>query len=268
MVAQEGGFHRLSEWGAGGVVEELLAEQDRHDPSDHHPPTEPARDAIQQAVAADVFLRFGVRRGLHQHEGADPVGMAQREPHPDEAPHREADEMTRGASQCRDQRSGVCGQRVHVVTGRGDLALTLTAEIERDAAKALLEHGDLAVEHASAPQEAMGKDNRLWPGSPFLIIEAGSVQRQVGHGELRYAGKGWIKERFAFPPQRVRVRLEPGIEQIEFGQFTPGLLRMGCLRYLPALMAVIHPQAGGWGAASVAGRNRAASCVASQAVRA
>lgn len=31
VVAQEGGFHSLTEWGAARVVEELLAEQNRHE---------------------------------------------------------------------------------------------------------------------------------------------------------------------------------------------------------------------------------------------
>ena len=75
------------------------------------------------------------------------------------ATHREAEEVTGSTSKLFDERYCILVEGLHIVTAAGHLALTLAAEVEGHAAVMLLELRDLGIEHATTPQQAMGKDD-------------------------------------------------------------------------------------------------------------
>src|SRR4029079_12388009 len=80
-----------------------------------------------------------------------------------------------------DERRGVGGQLVNGVAVIGDLAPTVTPEVEGDAAVAVLERVHLPVEHAPVHQHAVAEENRLPArvAAALLDCQSGAVDPDV-----------------------------------------------------------------------------------------
>ena len=128
-----------------------------------------------------IFFRFRFGGGLQQHEGLQKVGTTNRQAHPDKASHGEAQEMTGGTLKRFDKTSGIFAERIDVVTGFSDLALTLSPKVEGNAAKPILERIHLIVEHAPTPQEPMCKDDGFRTGAMLFEVDIRVIDVQPWH---------------------------------------------------------------------------------------
>jgi len=165
--------------------EEARPEQDRHHAIDHWPQAEPAGDEVQQAVSRHLAARLRFGRGVDQHQRAQQFRAPDRQPQPDEAPHRQAHEVHRRHVEALDQRGRVVGQRVHVVAVGRDLAATLAAMVVRDAAIPPLQRGDLRLEQSRVPQQALREQNRRAGATGVFYVQRGDAM----HGAVSAAAR-------------------------------------------------------------------------------
>src|SRR6266571_5450374 len=109
--------------------------------------------------------------------------------------------MAGRAAELLDERERILVEGLHVVAAACHLALTLAAEVEGHAAVALLEQRDLGIEHATTPQQAMGKDDGFRPCAMLLVIE-----RRPIHTDDRLADYSSTHKQ---PPLRRAILLQP-----------------------------------------------------------
>jgi hypothetical protein len=103
-------------------------------------------------------------------------------PQPDEAAHREADEVHAPGPELLDQRDGVGVDGLHA--DRLELArraVTLAAVVVRDAPVAAAQVRDLRREHRRVHEEAVAEEHALRALARVLVVEAGAVHVDEGH---------------------------------------------------------------------------------------
>ena len=128
------GAPRLPNRGQLRIRHERASKEDRHHAVDDEARAQPLGNPRQLAIARHILRRLGLGRRLQQRQGVQQVGAAGRQPHADEATHRESHEVARARVEPLDHRHRVAVAGLHVVTAPARItALSLAAMIVGDA---------------------------------------------------------------------------------------------------------------------------------------